>query len=143
MEQKILSISTLFDISNFNIQELIVDFVVVFSVVYTLRWVAKEVRVMLDSYARAKEEEHKSAEVLKELASKTYQQQEDIDSLKLALKELLADRLAEKYKYYKKLEYIPEDEYDQYCDMHKVYNKLGGNHTGDYKFDQSMDLPVR
>ena len=80
---------------------------------------------------------------MEEIYQKTEKQQNSIDTLTIAIKELLADRLSQKYRYYKELKYIPEDEYDQYCDMHTVYNKCGGNHTGDKKFEQSMELPVR
>lgn len=142
MKPHLLSISTLFDLSKLSVQEVIVDFIIVFSVILTIRWVIQETKQILDAYAKAKEQEHQNAKLLKDLYDKTCEQQEDINALKKALKDLLADRLSEKYNYYKELGYIPEDEYEQYCDMHTSYNGVGGNHTGDKKFEQSMELPV-
>lgn len=143
MQPLTLTISDLIHLNELGIQELAFDFAIVFITVRTIRWVVKEIKDMLESYAKAKEQEHNNIKLLKDLSDKTYEQQEDIDVLKLALKEILADRLSEKYNHYKRIGYIPEDEYEQYCDMHTVYNRLGGNHNGDRKFDDSMNLPVK
>lgn len=143
MQPLLLSVSDLLHLNELGLQEIVIDIVIAFVVVRTIRWAINEVKGMLDSYAKAKEQEHNNIKLLKELSEKTYEQQEDINVLKLALKELLADRLSEKYNHYKELEYIPEDEYEQYCDMHTVYNQLGGNHNGDRKFDESMEWPVK
>ena len=54
-------------------------------------------------------------------------------------KEMLAEKINEKYKYYISIEGIPEDEYDEFISMHKAYNGLGGNSHGDAKFEYCIE----
>lgn len=66
-----------------------------------------------------------------------------INNLMLANKELLADRINQKYKYYISLGGIPEDEYDEFVGMHKAYNGVGGNSRIDAKFEYCIShLPL-
>lgn len=69
-----------------------------------------------------------------------------IDALIEANKEILAEKINEKYKYYISIKGIPEDEYDEFVSMHKAYNGVGGNHHGDAKFNYCKNhlsvLPV-
>lgn len=66
-----------------------------------------------------------------------------IDSLVLANKEMLAEKINEKYKYYISIQGIPADEYDEFTSLHQAYNGLGGNHHGDAKFQYCMKhLPI-
>lgn len=64
---------------------------------------------------------------------------DQIKNLMTANKELLADRINQKYKYYISIGGIPEDEYDEFVALHKAYNGLGGNHHGDSKFEYCMN----
>lgn len=70
-----------------------------------------------------------------------------IDSLVLANKEMLAEKINEKYKYYISINGMPQDEYDEFVSMHKAYKGLGGNHHGDAKFQYCIDhltiIPVK
>lgn len=66
-----------------------------------------------------------------------------IDSLTIALKELLAAKINEKYKHYIYLKGIPEDEVDEFTSLHFAYKSCGGNHHGDAKYNYVMkNLPV-
>lgn len=66
-----------------------------------------------------------------------------IDSLIAANKEMLAEKINEKYKHYISIGGIPEDEYDEFVSMHKAYNGVGGNSHGDAKFEYCMEhLPI-
>ena len=66
-----------------------------------------------------------------------------IHNLLIANKEMLADRINQKYKYYISIGGIPEDEYDEFVNMHKAYNGVGGNHHGDAKYEYCINhLPV-
>lgn len=56
-----------------------------------------------------------------------------------AQKELLAEKINEKYKHYLRLGYIPADEYDEFVSLHAVYNGVGGNHHGDAKFNYCIN----
>ena len=71
---------------------------------------------------------------------------EQIKNLIIANKELLADRINLKYKYYISIQGIPEDEYDEFVNMHKAYKGVGGNSHSDSKFEYCMNhlkvLPV-
>ena len=62
-----------------------------------------------------------------------------INSLTDALRELLAEKINEKYKYYISINGIPEDEVDEFVNLHKAYNGCGGNHNGDAKYNYVME----
>lgn len=83
------------------------------------------------------------ANTIKELADENIKKSEQIDSLVLANKEMLAEKINEKYKYYISINGIPSDEYDEFVSMHKAYNGLGGNSHGDAKFEYCIEhLPI-
>ena len=66
-----------------------------------------------------------------------------ISSLMLANKELLAEKINEKYKFYISIKGIPEDEVDEFTNLHTAYKGCGGNHSGDAKYEYVMEhLPV-
>ena len=84
-----------------------------------------------------------SIEIQKELKNSIAARDEQIESLIVANKEMLAEKINEKYKYYISIGGIPEDEYDEFVSMHKAYNGVGGNHHGDAKFQYCIDhLPI-
>lgn len=84
-----------------------------------------------------------SLEIQKELRDSISARDEQISSLIIANKEMLAEKINEKYKYYISIEGIPEDEYDEFVSLHKAYNGVGGNHHGDAKFQYCIDhLPI-
>lgn len=66
-----------------------------------------------------------------------------IDNIMVAQREILADKINEKYKYYISIEGIPEDEVDEFANLHTAYKQIGGNHSGDAKYEYCMNhLPV-
>jgi hypothetical protein len=68
---------------------------------------------------------------------------EKINSLIEAQKEMLAEKINEKYKYYLSIKGIPEDEYDEFVSLHTAYKGVGGNHHGDAKFNYCIEhLPI-
>lgn len=84
-----------------------------------------------------------SLEIQKELKDSISARDEQISSLIVANKEMLAEKINEKYKYYISIKGIPEDEYDEFVSLHKAYNGVGGNHHGDAKFQYCIDhLPI-
>lgn len=84
-----------------------------------------------------------SLEIQKELKDSISARDEQVSSLVIAQKEMLAEKINEKYKYYIGIKGIPEDEYDEFVSLHKAYNGLGGNHHGDAKFQYCIDhLPI-
>lgn len=71
-------------------------------------------------------------------------QAENIVKLCAANRVILSDRINQKYKVYLNKGYIPEDEYEEFVTLHKVYNEIGGNHTGDEKFRKCIkQLPIK
>jgi hypothetical protein len=70
-----------------------------------------------------------------------------IDALLVAQKEMMAEKINEKYKNYIVMDGIPADEYDEFVALHKAYNGVGGNHHGDAKFNYCMEhlkiIPVK
>lgn len=84
-----------------------------------------------------------SLEIQKELKDSISARDEQINSLIAANKEMLAEKINEKYKHYISIGGIPEDEYDEFVGMHNAYNGVGGNSHGDAKFKYCMEhLPV-
>ena len=84
-----------------------------------------------------------SLEIQKELKDSISARDGQISSLIIANKEMLAEKINEKYKYYISIKGIPEDEYDEFVSLHDAYNKVGGNHHGDAKFQYCIDhLPI-
>ncbi|MCR1842501.1 hypothetical protein [Murimonas intestini] len=65
-----------------------------------------------------------------------------LNCLCAANREALADRINQKYKIYMRKGYIPEDEFEEFVNLHDAYNGVDGNHTGDAKFKKCMELPV-
>lgn len=66
-----------------------------------------------------------------------------INNLMIAQREVLADRINQKYKHYISIKGIPEDEVDEFTNLHAAYKGVGGNHSGDAKFEYCMNhLPV-
>lgn len=69
--------------------------------------------------------------------------EDQIGALMEAQREALADRINQKYKYYISVKGIPEDEVDEFTNLHIAYKRLGGNHSGDAKYNYCMNhLPV-
>lgn len=84
-----------------------------------------------------------SLQIQKELKDSIIARDVQIDSLITANKEMLAEKINEKYKYYISIQGIPEDEYDEFVSLHSAYNGVGGNHHGDAKFEYCMEhLPI-
>ena len=84
-----------------------------------------------------------SLQIQKELKESIAARDIQINALVTANKEMLAEKINEKYKYYISIQGIPEDEYDEFVSMHKAYNGVGGNHHGDAKFQYCIEhLPI-
>ena len=84
-----------------------------------------------------------SLAIQKELKDSDATRDVQIEALIAANKEMLAEKINEKYKYYISIKGIPEDEYDEFVSLHKAYNGVGGNHHGDAKYQYCIDhLPV-
>ena len=99
-----------------------------------------------NSYERweiSKQIREELANTIKEITDDNQRQRDQISSLIVANKEILAEKINEKYKYYISIKGIPEDEYDEFVSMHKAYNGVGGNHNGDAKFEYCIEhLPI-
>lgn len=84
-----------------------------------------------------------SLEIQRELKDSIAARDEQIEALVTANKEILAEEINKKYKYYISIGGIPEDEYDEFVSLHDAYNGVGGNHHGDAKFQYCIDhLPA-
>lgn len=66
-----------------------------------------------------------------------------IESLIIGTRESLGDRINQKYKYYLSIKGIPEDELDEFTSLHAAYKSVGGNHSGDAKYNYCIkNLPI-
>lgn len=82
-------------------------------------------------------------ESIKAITDLTEQKTKQLDNVVMAQRELLAEKINEKYKYYISIGGIPEDEYDEFNNLHEAYNRAGGNHHGDAKFNYCIkQLPI-
>lgn len=68
----------------------------------------------------------------------------DVDNITTATREELCDKINAKYKRYFEIGYIPADEFDEFAKLHNAYKLVGGNHTGDLKYNKCVSsLEVR
>lgn len=128
-----------------------VDFSSVFLSVFAILIGARTILSLLEwsigrlgletKWMRRQREEH---ELLIQTAQGLAALQTDyIDNLILAQREVLADKINEKYKYYISINGIPEDEVDEFTNLYTAYKGVGGNHSGDAKYEYCINhLPV-
>lgn len=96
---------------------------------------------------RKRREEHellvKTSSNLTSLQEKYAENSLQINNLMIAQREILADKINDKYKFYISINGIPEDEVDEFTNLHQAYKGVGGNHSGDAKYEYCMNhLPV-
>ena len=83
------------------------------------------------------------ANTLVELKKTDEQRDKMIDSVVVAVKEMMCDRINQKYKHYISIGGIPEDEISEFESMHRGYNLVGGNSSGDAKYAYVKEhLPI-
>ena len=73
------------------------------------------------------------------VVDKNHVRDNQITALIDANKEMLAEKINKKYKYYVEIDGIPADEYDEFVSLHKAYNGVGGNHHGDAKYEYCIN----
>lgn len=76
---------------------------------------------------------------IKSIVDRNTTKDKQIDDLMIAQKEILADKINEKYKYYISIKGIPEDEVDEFTNLHAAYKGVGGNHSGDAKYEYCIN----
>lgn len=74
-----------------------------------------------------------------ELQKRYSETDSQIDNLMVAQREVLADKINDKYKYYISIKGIPEDEVEEFTNLHEAYKGVGGNHNGDVKYEYCMN----
>lgn len=80
---------------------------------------------------------------IKAISDSNVENDKQIISLIQAQKEMLAEKINEKYKYYLSIGGVPEDERDEFISLHDAYKGVGGNHNGDAKFEYCINhLPI-
>lgn len=80
---------------------------------------------------------------IKDIVKRNSTKDKQIDNLMIAQREVLADKINEKYKYYISINGVPEDEVDEFTNLHTAYKGVGGNHSGDAKYEYCINhLPV-
>lgn len=80
---------------------------------------------------------------IKSIVERNTIKDQQMDNLMAAQREVLADKINEKYKYYISIKGIPEDEIEEFTNLHTAYKAIGGNHSGDAKYEYCINhLPV-
>lgn len=72
---------------------------------------------------------------IKIIAEDNEKKEQQINVLLVAQKEVLAGLINERYKQYINLQGIPEDELDEFVNLHQAYKACGGNSVGDAKYE--------
>lgn len=99
------------------------------------RWMQKN-RELKDNLVKVSDSIDKISMQMDTLCMKT-------ELAEAASREALADRINQKYKYYLQINGIPEDEVDEFAHLHAAYKGVGGNHSGDTKYEYCMThLPI-
>lgn len=104
---------------------------IVKGIIAIIKWIEK--------YRQKRNAVEKKDEKLVELEKSVTEIKTLSETQSVALKVILANELNRKYRYYLELGYIPDEEFDEYVDNHDAYKALGGNHTGDAKFNYIME----
>ena len=128
-----------------NIKEKLSDFIGEIKV--SISETQEEIKQLAEN---RKNDRKQSLEIQKELTDSIkniveYNSNKDkqIDNLMAAQREVLADKINEKYKYYISIKGVPEDEVDEFTNLHTAYKGVGGNHSGDAKYEYCINhLPV-
>lgn len=82
-------------------------------------------------------------EIKEQIKSCEESREKQIGSLMCGTKELLGDKIDQRYSRYVSLGGIPENEVDEFDDIYVAYKGLNGNHTRDTKYQYVKDhLPV-
>lgn len=102
---------------------------------------------MIDFYTPYKEQSIRIQKDLKEsieyLAKSDSTRSEQIESLMTGTKELLGDKIDQKYEKYIRLGGIPSDEVDEFNSVYDAYRGLMGNHNREKKYNYVTDnLPI-
>jgi len=107
--------------------------------------ILKELYKAIEKYRKTRNNMDEKEEEVSQLKSSVSKLEDSIGEIKMwtkaqsiALRVILANELDRKYKQYLELTYIPEEDFDEYVDMHDAYKGVGGNHNGDVKFDYVM-----
>ena len=128
-----------------NIKEKLSDFIGEIKV--SISETQEEIKQLAEN---RKNDRKQSLEIQKELTDSIkniveYNSNKDkqIDNLMAAQREVLADKINEKYKYYISIKGVPEDEVDEFTNLHTAYKGVGGTHSGDAKYEYCINhLPV-
>lgn len=120
--------------------------IVIMIVFFILGWFIsrrKDISDLWNSWYQNRKKKDELLNMVIENNAKLEKYDQCIESLIVATKEILADRINEKYKKYISIGGIPEDEVDEFTSLHFAYKGCNGNHTGDAKFNYVMEhLPI-
>lgn len=102
---------------------------------------------MIDFYTPYREQSIRIQKDLKEsieyLAKSDSIRSEQIESLMTGTKELLGDKIDQKYEKYIRLGGIPSDEVDEFNSVYEAYRGLMGNHNREKKYNYvTNNLPI-
>jgi len=102
-------------------------------------WISKKFKFLYNKKKNIETNE----DILKQSKKDIENLDTQVSNINKALISIMADRLNSKYKEYLAQQYIPEDELEGFIEFHDAYNNIGGNHTGDVKFNKAMELDVK
>lgn len=96
-------------------------------------------RELNDRIDRMNEKLDQIVNVLAELQEYSKEQKRNSEAQSEGVKIMLANELDKRYRRYLELGYIPDKEFDEYCETYRIYHdELGGNHTGTAKYEYVM-----
>ena len=93
-----------------------------------------------EKWHKERTEEERKEELINSIAELKV----SLDNLGNGVKMLLADKLNERCRHYTSIEYIPEEEWEEFNKEHEAYKDLKGNSMIDAKFNKVVNsFPIK
>lgn len=120
---------------------------ILFALIFCIECIVKVIDWLLNRFGiktKSSIEKEKLSQLIKAHDEKLVTLEDNINKITIASRESLAYKINEKYRKYFQLGYIPEDEYGEFINLHDAYKGVGGNHSGDEKYNRCIDnLPIK
>jgi len=129
---------------NMSVGELIGYVAIAVSVVMALFSAGKLVFKLLEKYRKKRNAVDDTMTDFEKLKKNDETMEKSINSIVVAVRQILADRLNQRIKTYYSIGYIPEDEFENFQHQYTAYKEVGGNGEMELRYGKCVhDLPVQ
>lgn len=123
------------NVGDLTVEQLVGAIAGAFAIVKLVGEILKLCRDKLNAYYNSRKKNEKKDESLSKHDKAIGDLRNGQELQNIALRTILCNILNDRYIKYRELNYIPEIEASEYWSIHDIYKSLGGNHTGDSKFE--------